>query len=872
MPTPLIGRGKELAGIERALLRARTHGLQLVEVYGEPGIGKSRLLDEGADRARRHGMQVISGQAAESKRDLPFGVIVDALDDYRTHLADDAARWLGPERSRLLDMVLPGLSRPSQPTANLAGAEVHRMSRLILKLLESMSEPLGSALILDDLHQADEASIELLNQVISHPPRAALAIVVAYRPRQASARLSSVLARSAHAGRETRVEVGPLPPAAMAELLGSLVNPSSRAKVSELSGGNPFYLAALAHANVHSVEETGHRHLLITHIPRAASSILLDELRGLRPEAHIVAQAAAVAGEPFDPELVADVAGIAEASVLAPLDELERHDVIRVSGFREFIFRHPLLRSVVYAKSGSGWLLAAHARAAKTLARRGACLSLQAHHTERSAQIGDAEAVALLTKASDSILTDTPIMAMRWLTAAKRLTVDIPALRPAFADAQLLMARALGARGELADCNKILRTILRDFDAGTERRVETALRYARMERIRGNRAVASALLETELRYFSRAGVHRAAGEIELAYLAMLDGDFTTARQRSENVCRHWYEHDEVRIAASCLIGLIHVLSGNIAEALVEVDKAARVVDDLPDAELAGNLDALNWLARAETFLERHENALRHVERAIELARRSGQGYLLPDLLILQARLYQWLDRPHEVSRAAAYAFEIAHATSNDELCVAAHMVVTANAAGDEGPDRPFGADSHSIDVDRTALRRYAASTAMLRAHRLLRAGEIRGAHALLAHDHPHSAELDAIARFDRMTLMVRAELDDTHSTEDHRLDVVAQAVRTAVTQSRTIGSDGTRARPYGQPIERPRLSPREREVLTCYASGMTLQGVSRMLGIRPTTVKTYLERIKEKYLEAGRPTYTKVDLAARAREDGVFAG
>ena len=55
-----------------------------------------------------------------------------------------------------------------------------------------------------------------------------------------------------------------------------------------------------------------------------------------------------------------------------------------------------------------------------------------------------------------------------------------------------------------------------------------------------------------------------------------------------------------------------------------------------------------------------------------------------------------------------------------------------------------------------------------------------------------------------------------------------------------------------------------------YAAGMTLEAAARRTGIRPSTAKHYLERIKQKYRSAGRPTYTKLDLAARVREDGLL--
>jgi DNA-binding CsgD family transcriptional regulator len=70
--------------------------------------------------------------------------------------------------------------------------------------------------------------------------------------------------------------------------------------------------------------------------------------------------------------------------------------------------------------------------------------------------------------------------------------------------------------------------------------------------------------------------------------------------------------------------------------------------------------------------------------------------------------------------------------------------------------------------------------------------------------------------------------------------------------------------------DRPRLSGQELNLLLAYAAGLTLDAAARRTGILPATAEHYLERIKEKYRSAGRPTYTKLDLATRVREDGLL--
>jgi len=107
-------------------------------------------------------------------------------------------------------------------------------------------------------------------------------------------------------------------------------------------------------------------------------------------------------------------------------------------------------------------------------------------------------------------------------------------------------------------------------------------------------------------------------------------------------------------------------------------------------------------------------------------------------------------------------------------------------------------------------------------------------------------------------------------TKDNDLPVLAQAIR-EVAAGRTAHSPELAFAWYSdQGPARPRLTPREREILIAYASGLTLVAAARRVGIATPTARKYLERVKEKYTTAGRPTYTKLDLASRLREDGLL--
>ncbi|MFJ3978691.1 DNA-binding response regulator [Streptomyces sp. NPDC090021] len=113
---------------------------------------------------------------------------------------------------------------------------------------------------------------------------------------------------------------------------------------------------------------------------------------------------------------------------------------------------------------------------------------------------------------------------------------------------------------------------------------------------------------------------------------------------------------------------------------------------------------------------------------------------------------------------------------------------------------------------------------------------------------------------------------DGYLTKDHDLPTLVAAVKDLAEGRGAHSMELAFACAYDDNPARPRLSPRERQILLDYASGMTLKSAARRAGITVHTAKDYLDRVKAKYQQAGRPTYTKLDLALRVREDSLDGG
>jgi predicted ATPase len=318
----LVGREEELAAIQHALDglggARQLQRSRFLEVVGDPGIGKTSLLDVLRAEAEARGWWTLRGCATEFETEVPLYALVDAMDDtlsgIRQSLSASLVSALGTVFPALFDF---------NAAAETTMRERYRLHRSIGQLLEHIAAAGPVVVILDDMHWADPALVNLLAHLTRHPPRARLLIALAYRPRQAPARLVDALA-TAPDGLVDRRELPPLTAEQTGELLGATVAPSRARELHDHSGGNPFYLQALARAAKAAPALTAHKNpgALGGDMPATVRAALLTEMSGLSATARLVADIAAVAGDPFEPDLVADVAGLDATRAQAAIDEL----------------------------------------------------------------------------------------------------------------------------------------------------------------------------------------------------------------------------------------------------------------------------------------------------------------------------------------------------------------------------------------------------------------------------------------------------------------------------------------------------------------------------------------------------------------------
>ena len=438
------------------------------------------------------------------------------------------------------------------------------------------------------MHWADEASAELLEELLYRPPSVPHLLVVASRRRGAGAALRMLGAARHRPGFEELL-LAPLDRDASLALLTDVPDEGERARMAEESRGNPLYLTEFARA--------AGRPMSPLTCPLLGSVEV--ELVTLSPGARTLVEGAAVAGDPFDPELAAAAAGLEQDA--SAVDELVAADLVRPIGDgRDFAFRHPMVCRAVYHGASPAWRLAAHERAAAALERRGASLPARARHVARYARPGDEAAISLLAEAGGAA---SGAAAAHWYEKALALLPDAERGR-LLGPTGLALARA----GRLREGRDALAEAL---VAATEPGLVIAC--ARLDALLGDPDSARRRLHA---------AYDAAPQAALAFERALVA-------RGEEERREWTER-----------------AGDTADPLLLAgieapDRAFERLRDIDDATLAANLPVVAQIARSQLLAERLDDASATVARALAIARRTHQEDTLVALHEIRATVL-WL--------------------------------------------------------------------------------------------------------------------------------------------------------------------------------------------------------------------------------------
>jgi predicted ATPase/DNA-binding NarL/FixJ family response regulator len=659
-----VGRRAEIEALDQLLGSTCAGAGTMVFVTGEPGIGKTHLLSELVRGGERRGCLVLEGSAAEFERELPFGPVIDALDAYIQSLGPRIVDRLAADGLSDLAEVFPSLrSLRSASDASRTATERFFPYHAVRELLERLGAQQPLVLILDDLHWADDSSLELVAHLLRRPPEGPIMVAGSFRSGQVDDMLLAAIEAASRTGSVRRLELGPLTAEQAFELV-PVADAATRERLYLSSGGNPFYLLEIARAGGgdRSAAADG------AAAPPAVAAAIARELTALSPPARTLARAAAVVGDPFELDLAVATAAVIEQVALTAVDELIARDLVRPAPVpRRFRFRHPLVRSAIYESSTTSTRLALHAGCAIALEAEGSPATSRAYHIEQSARPGDRAAVAVLIEAAADTANRVPSTSARWFEAALRL---LPGTAPLDERIELLVAAAgaLASAGRLLDARSMLLQGIGLVPLGN-----------RQQRVR--LTVACAGIEQRLGRHEDAHDRLVAALEELTDRETEDGVALMVALATDGFFRLEYEAMQ-RWAASAVTGAAQLhnppltaaaeavlafgasLTGASESAAAHCLAAAEVIDALPDDELSGRLDAIGHLAAAELYLERFEDTAAHAQRGIALARATGQGDVFPVLYPCLGTAMWVTGRLAESAEVLDTAVEAARLTGN----------------------------------------------------------------------------------------------------------------------------------------------------------------------------------------------------------------
>jgi ABC-type transport system substrate-binding protein/class 3 adenylate cyclase len=377
--TPLVDREPELATLEGVLQDAVDGRGAIVSVTGEAGIGKTRLVDE--VEARFAGsVRFLHGHAVSYAEQIPYWPVRDLLRDWlglgvsdpearaRLELKAGLAAPLGGDAEQVYPFIAGMLGLTLEPDAE---ERVGRLSRenvqqqtvdAARRLLASLSAELPLCLVLEDLHWADESTLDLVEELFALADEEAVALVLLYRSeREHRAWDLGQSARRRYPHRYHDLELQPLDAdasrAVAANAAGAELPEAVGALIADRAGGNPFFLEEALRDLVERgllKRQNNHYELAVESgrlvVPAAVQETLQARLERLQAGTREVLNVAAVVGRDFGLQLLERVAA---AEGLRPaLSELQRLDLIVEERRRpapEYRFRHGLVQEVAYA-------------------------------------------------------------------------------------------------------------------------------------------------------------------------------------------------------------------------------------------------------------------------------------------------------------------------------------------------------------------------------------------------------------------------------------------------------------------------------------------------------------------------------------------
>ena len=422
----LHGRLAELKRLDDCLERADAGRSQVVLIEGEPGIGKSRMLEEALRSADARGFHTFLAGADEVERARPFGPLVEALG------CTAEAKGRRAEIATLLRGDAAAGQKPIEPTRD-PGLQF-RVVDAFVDLVEELVLRTPVLLAVEDVHWADSSTLLALRAITRRLTYLPFALFLTARPFPDARPLDRLVEALVRDGAHL-LSLGPLEQEAVEEIVTELVAAEpTPSLLEEVAGaaGNPLFISELVKAlgEEGAIEVIdGRAELRETSLPPSLRLTILRRLSFLGEEVFEALRVASVLGSAFSLHDLATVVGHPPTELLGPMRGALQTGVLE-DRKGKLAFRHDLIRAAIYEDLPEDVRAALHLEAGRRLAAAGAPALRVAEQLALGAQPGDLDAVTRLHAAARQAAATAPAIAAGLLERAIELAAEQDDLRP----------------------------------------------------------------------------------------------------------------------------------------------------------------------------------------------------------------------------------------------------------------------------------------------------------------------------------------------------------------------------------------------------------------------------------------------------------
>ncbi len=633
----MVGRDRERTQLSQALngLSGGRGGFVLIE--GDPGIGKSRLIEDMTERADFLGLRTLRASLTAVSAGDPYQAFREMLGPVLVGLrAEHVSEAVEPVWLRQVGHLLPGLrglTDQAQPSQALhPDEEPARMSEALARILLTQGAAKPTVLIFEDVHWADGDSMHVLSALSSRLVSSGLLICVTYRrfEAQQSPAVWSAITDMEASGISTVLQLGPLSDVEAKELVSGSSDEAlgwpedNTNRLVADAGGNPLYLLeTLRDPNLVGGgwnEET--RPAAAGEYPAALRRAIADRLEVLPSDASRVLAALAVLTERTSGGLIREVTGLSRAETLVALDLIvDRHFVVE-SEAGEYQFVHDQTRRVVLSLLDDGQVAESH---------RSTYQALHNGDTSRPDRL-----------AYHARLGGLWAEAHRWYTTAAEQAVEVNAFAVAAShygygdeagdnagiplsdrlDEVLEYERALDVIGNRSQQSSVLKR-LEEVELPIERRLTVLERQAWLLHLTEKTAEALRSARAGVAWATENGLPSRELLLVLGESQYRTGDVVAACD-SFRLALDAAEEDQ---AVSSVVAAKNLLGRALVD-LSRFDEAEKLLEEAMDSagelnDVRSQIDVLNSQFNAAYRSGAQDRALRYLEQTLELSRSIG---------------------------------------------------------------------------------------------------------------------------------------------------------------------------------------------------------------------------------------------------------